>query len=91
MKNIILLLALSLVAKISFAGPVHPLIDDDLDYRYESEVKDGQRGVAAAVEPLQEEDKKEVKANSEDQERDVASDEEIFNSTKENGIKYWKY
>jgi hypothetical protein len=91
MKNIILLLALSLVAKISFAGPVHPLIDDDLDYRYESEVKDSQRGVAAATEPVKEDEKKDVKTINEDQERDVASDEEIFNSTNENGIKYWKY
>jgi len=95
MKNIILLLALSLVAKISFAKTVHPSIDDDLDYRYESEVKDSQRGVAAAPEPAKPDDKKEVETTvdtkNEDQERDVASDEEVFNSTNENGIKYWKY
>ena len=91
MKNIILLLALSLVAKISFAKTVHPSIDDDLDYRYESEVKDSQRGVAATPETAKPDVKKELDTANEDQERDVASDEEVFNSTNENGIKYWKY
>ena len=91
MKNIILLLALSLIAKVSFAKTIHPSIDEDLDYRYESEVKDGQRGVAATPEPSKPDDKKEDESISEDTEREVASDEEVFNSTNENGIKYWKY
>jgi hypothetical protein len=91
MKNIILLLALSLVAKVSFAKAVHPSIDDDLDYRYESEVKEGLRGVAAAPEPARPDDRKEPEVEKENMDREVASDEEVFNSTNENGIKYWKY
>lgn len=92
MKNLILLLALSLVAKISFAKPVHPTIDDDLDFRYESEIKESQRGVANATpEPSIPENKKAVEATKDNKDRNVASDEEVFNSTNENGIKYWKY
>lgn len=91
MKNIILLLALTLMAKVSFAKSVHPSIDDDLDFRYETEVKESQRGVAAAEpEPTKEKDRKDSSDDAK-KERDVASDEEVFNSTNENGIKYWKY
>ena len=94
MKNIILLLTMCLIAKISFAKPIHPTIDDDLDFRMESDLKESDRGVAAFEESgpqkNQQEDKKQT-PESEKEQRDIASDEEIFDSTNENGIKYWKY
>jgi hypothetical protein len=94
MKNLILLLAMCLVAKISFAKTVHPSIDDDLDFKMETDFRESDRGVAA-FEKKEEAPKKEKssdkKEESQKEQRDVASDEEVFDSTNENGIRYWKY
>ena len=92
MKNIMLLLTMCLIAKASFAKPIHPNIDDDLDFRVESDFKESDRGVAAFEESAPpKKDENEKNQNSEKEQRDIASDEEIFDTTNENGIQYWKY
>lgn len=90
MKNLILLFSMCLMAKFSFAKTIHPSIEDDLDFKMESEYKESDRGVAALEEVEKPEVKSENKENSQEQ-RDVASDEDVFESTNENGIRYWKY
>lgn len=92
MKNLILLLAMCLAAKFSFAKTVHPSIDDDLDFKMETDFRESERGVAAfeKVEEKKEEPLDNEKENT-DKDREVASDEEVFDSTNENGIRYWKY
>lgn len=91
MKNIILLLALSLVAKFSFAKTVHPSIYDDLDFKMETDYHESERGVAAFDEKKQEQEKstdsKEAKSK---EDRELASDQEVFDRINENGIRYWK-
>lgn len=92
MKNLILLLAMCLVTKFSFAKTVHPSIDDDLDFKMDTDFRESDRGVAALDEKKEmpkkpSEDEKEKSA----EDRDIASDEEVFDTTNENGIRYWKY
>jgi hypothetical protein len=99
MKNIILLLAMCLLVKASFANVTHATMDDDLEFKLETDSRESERGVAAFDEDK--ENKKEVvidkdaaeeiETTESQKERDVASDEEIFDTTNENGIKYWKY
>lgn len=94
MKNLILLLAMCLMAKVSFAKTVHPSIDDDLDFKMETDYRESDRGVAAfeKEEPKkQKKEKPQKEGKEESEQRDVASDEEVFDSTNENGIRYWKY
>lgn len=90
MKNLILLLAMCLAAKFSFAKTVHPTIDDDLDFKMENDFRESDRGVAN-FEKVEEEKEDQEDNKDEQKEREVASDEEVFDSTNENGIKYWKY
>lgn len=91
MKNVFLILAMCLVAKFSFARTVQPSIDDDLDFKMETDYRESERGVAAFNEQKEEEKSKEEKEKKNGEDRDVASDEEVFDSTNENGIRYWKY
>ncbi len=96
MKNVILLLAMCLVAKFSFAKTAHPSIDDDLDFKMETDYRESERGVAAFDEKKEEkqkpsDSKKEDSKEDSKEDREVASDEEVFDSTNENGIRYWKY
>jgi hypothetical protein len=90
MKNIILLITLSIIAKFSYAY-TGPSIDEELNFKMETQSKEKERGVAAYQEVKTEPEVKKDKAEKKDHEREIASDEEIFNSTNENGIKYWKY
>ena len=99
MKNFILLLAMCLLAKSGFAHTVHSSIDKDLDFKLESDAKESERGLAAFNEEEIEKNKTEVETeanekldeNGEEKDRELASDTEVFDSTNENGIRYWKY
>lgn len=92
MKNLVLLLTLCLMAKVSFAKTVNPSMDDDLDFKYETNFEEGKRGFAStAPEPVVKPQVNKEKPSDKTQERDVASDVEVFETTNENGIKYWKY
>jgi hypothetical protein len=101
MKNLLLLLSMCLIAKFSFAQTVHPNIGDDLDFKMESDYKESDRGVANLedeqkdLENADEQTQENIsnKDNNQDasDQRDIASDEEVFDATNENGIRYWKY
>lgn len=91
MKNVILLVVMCLVAKFSFAKTVHPSIDDDLDFKMETNYQESDRGVAAFDEHKDQEKKSKKDSQKKKEDRDVASDEEVFDSINENGIRYWKY
>ena len=87
MKNLILILTLCVMAKTSFAKTVHPSIEDDRAFSFESESQDSQREVANTDSDETVETKKEVEMT----EREIASDEEVFEKSNESGIRYWKY
>ena len=88
MKNLILIVTLCIVSQVSFAKTIHPKIDDDLEFKYESEIPEtSQRGVANAKDS--EPEMKIIKTDA--KKRDVASDEEIFDKVNQSGIQYWKY
>lgn len=92
MKNLILLLSLCLMAKVSFAKTVNPSINDDLDFKYETNFEESKRGFASTEENIKvDKDKKSKTKEISPKDRDVASDVEVFETTNENGIKYWKY
>lgn len=94
MKNLILLLTLCLMARVSFAKTINPSIDDDLDFKYETNFEESKRGFASTSEgntKVDKNGKKSPTAEEKPKERDVASDVEVFETTNENGIKYWKY
>ena len=91
MKKLILLLTLSVMSTASFAKANHPSIDADRDFRFEYQSKsDSQRGIANTEEAK---DHKKVEHTEEnpEKERDIASDEEVFEKSNDSGIRYWKY
>ena len=77
------------MAKVSFARTINPSIDDDLDFKFETEFSESKRGLAT-TEPEPANEKSESPTEAE-KERELASDEEVFESTNENGIRYWQY
>ena len=93
MKKIILVLTLCVISSMSFAKSNHPSIDDDRDFSFEHESTESQRGVANTEEII--ESNVEMKENApkvqDEKERDIASDEEVFDKSNEQGIRYWKY
>jgi hypothetical protein len=98
MKNLILILTLCVMAKVSFAEPTNPNLNADLDFRFDSQYSEteSERGVANAkpevekVDPAPSMDKK-GNIRVKDSERDIASDEEVFEKVNESGVQYWKY
>jgi len=80
------------MAKVSFAKTVNPSIDDDLDFKYETNFEESKRGFASTEENIKvDKDKKSKMKEVSPKDRDVASDVEVFETTNKNGIKYWKY
>ncbi len=96
MKNLILILTLCVMAKVSFAEPTNPNLNADLDFRFDSQYSEpeSERGVANTKpevdKPIPSMDKK-GNVRMKDSERDIASDEEVFEKVNDSGIQYWKY
>jgi hypothetical protein len=100
MKNLILILTLCVMAKVSFAEPTNPNLNSDLDFRFDSQYSESEseRGVANAKpeievdkgDPVPSMDKK-GNVRVKDSERDIASDEEVFEKVNDSGVQYWKY
>ncbi len=86
MKNLILILTLCIMSKVSFAKTVNASIDGDLEFKFETEYSQTKRVVAS-----EDEDQKVSAQDSEQSKRDVASDEEVFDKTNERGVRFWKY
>lgn len=96
MKNLILILTLCVMAKVSFAEPTNPNLNSDLDFRFDSQYSENEsdRGVANAEpevdKPTPSVDKKQNQKLDES-EREIASDEEVFEKVNDSGVQYWKY
>ena len=88
------------MAKVSFAEPTNPNLNSDLDFRFDSQYSESEseRGVANAKpeievdkgDPVPSMDKK-GNVRVKDSERDIASDEEVFEKVNDSGVQYWKY
>jgi hypothetical protein len=96
MKKAVLILTLCVVSSVSFAKTNHPSIDDDRDFSFKFESSESDRGVANVQEapkkiPPKSQKTEDIPMVPEIKERDIASDEEIFDKSNDQGIRYWKY
>lgn len=96
----------SLMSSLAFTKSNHPSIEDDRDFSFEfqdgSTEDASERTIANTIESDGQDKKikedsfnqlpnqKEKKQNT-DKERDIASDEEVFDQINDRGIRYWKY